>query len=153
MEKVQINKEKIAKETIQGTKNFFDEFKAFISRGNVMDLAIGVVIGGAFSTIVTSLVNDIIMPLVGMLIGGHDFSNLVLKVGDATLKYGSFIQNVINFLIIAFCIFLVTKTLNKAFSKLDKKKKEEEKKDDIKEDKQLELLESILEELKKKNKK
>src|SRR5574344_739063 len=145
MEKVEINKEKIAKETIQGTKNFFDEFKEFISRGNVMDLAIGVVIGGAFSTIVTSLVNDIIMPLVGMLIGGHDFSNLVLKVGDATLKYGSFIQNVINFLII--------KNLNKAFSKLDKKKKEEEKKDDIKEDKQLELLESILEELKKKNKK
>jgi large conductance mechanosensitive channel len=153
MEKVEINKEKLAKDTIQGTKNFFDEFKVFISRGNVMDLAIGVVIGGAFSTIVTSLVNDIIMPLVGMLIGGHDFSNLVLKVGDATLKYGSFIQNVINFLIIAFCIFLVTKTLNKAFSKLDKKKKEEEKKDDVKEDRQLELLESILEELKKKNKK
>ncbi len=94
-------------------KNFFKEFKEFISKGNVIDMAVGVIIGGAFSKIVTSLVNDIIMPLVGIIIGGHDFSNLVLKVKDAKINYGTFLQNIVDFLIVAFCIFTVIKLINK----------------------------------------
>ena len=70
-------------------KKFFDEFKKFIERGNVIDLAVGVVIGSAFSKIVSSLVNDLFMPVIGIIIGGHDFSSLTLKVGEATIKYGS----------------------------------------------------------------
>ena len=85
---------------------FFGEFKQFIARGNVLDLAIGVVIGGAFGKIVTSLVDNIIMPLVGLAIGGLDFSGLSIKVKDATITYGLFIQNVVDFLIVAFCIFI-----------------------------------------------
>lgn len=94
-------------------KQLLKEFKEFISKGNVLDLAVGVVIGGAFSSIVTSLVNDIIMPLVGIIIGGINFKGLVLKVADAEILYGSFIQNVINFLIIAACIFTSIKIINK----------------------------------------
>lgn len=89
------------------------EFKEFISKGNVLDLAVGVIVGGAFGKIVTSLVDDIIMPIIGLIIGGIDFSGLSLKIGDATVKYGMFIQNVVNFLIIAFSIFLVVKAVNK----------------------------------------
>ena len=80
------------------------EFKEFIARGNVMDLAVGVIIGGAFGKIVTSLVGDIIMPVIGVIIGGIDFTGLTAKIGNAEIKYGSFIQNVLDFLIIAFCI-------------------------------------------------
>ena len=94
-------------------KQLLKEFKEFISKGNVLDLAVGVVIGGAFSSIVTSLVNDIIMPLVGIIIGGINFKGLVLKVADAEILYGSFIQSVINFLIIAACIFTFIKIINK----------------------------------------
>lgn len=94
-------------------KQLLKEFKEFISKGNVLDLAVGVVIGGAFSSIVTSLVNDIIMPLVGIIIGGINFKGLVLKVAYAEILYGSFIQNVINFLIIAACIFTFIKIINK----------------------------------------
>ena len=101
-------------------KQLLKEFKEFISKGNVLDLAVGVVIGGAFSSIVTSLVNDIIMPLVGIIIGGINFKGLVLKVADAEILYGSFIQNVINFLIIAACIF----TFNKIINKFNRKKEE-----------------------------
>ena len=100
------------------------EFKEFIARGNVMDLAVGVIIGGAFGKIVSSLVDDILMPLIGMLIGGIDFSGLTLKVKDATVNYGLFIQNIVDFLIVAFCIFLIVKILNKF---LKKKEKEEAK--------------------------
>lgn len=88
------------------------EFKEFISRGNVLDLAVGVVIGSAFSAIINSLVEDIITPLVGMIIGGIDFSSLSVTVGNAELMYGNFIQAIINFLIIAFCLFLVVKAAN-----------------------------------------
>lgn len=88
-------------------------FKEFISKGNVLDLAVGVIVGGAFGKIVTSLVDDIIMPIIGLIIGGIDFSGLSLKIGDATVKYGMFIQNIVNFLIIAFSIFLVVKAVNK----------------------------------------
>ena len=89
-----------------------DEFKKFISRGSVVDMAIGVIIGGAFGKIVSSLVNDIIMPLVGVVLGGLDFSSLSIKVGDASIKYGSFIQSVVDFLIIALCIFTMLQILN-----------------------------------------
>lgn len=89
------------------------EFKEFIARGNVVDLAVGVVVGGAFGKIVTSLVEDIIMPLIGLIIGGLDFSKLSIKVGEAQVMYGNFIQVIVNFLIIAFCIFLIVKAINK----------------------------------------
>lgn len=102
-------------------KKFISEFKEFISRGNVLDMAVGVVIGGAFTAIVTSLVNDIITPLIGVLIGGLDFSGLSIKVGDATIGYGSFIQAIINFLLISFVIFCVIRS----FNKIAKKKSEE----------------------------
>ena len=97
------------------------EFKEFISRGNVVDLAVGVIVGGAFGKIVSSLVDNILMPLIGVIIGGIDFSSLSLTVGTASIGYGLFIQNVIDFLIIAFCIFLFVKAINK----LSKPKKEE----------------------------
>ncbi len=89
------------------------EFRDFAMRGNVMDLAIAVIIGGAFGAIVTSLVNDIIMPLIGLLMGGIDFSSLSITVGNAVIKYGAFIQAVINFIIIAFVIFLLVRAMNR----------------------------------------
>ena len=128
--KKEINIDKIKKENIKVNK-FIQEFKTFIARGNVLDLAVGVVVGGAFSKIVTSLVNDIITPIIGVLIGGRDFANLCIKIGDATINYGSFIQNTIDFLIIAFCIFLFIKIINKFFvKKHDKEKIDPPKKSD-----------------------
>ncbi|QFQ13530.1 large conductance mechanosensitive channel protein MscL [Pseudoprevotella muciniphila] len=100
---------------------FIKEFKEFAMKGNVMDMAVGVIIGGAFGKIVSSLVDDVIMPLVGMLTGGVDFTKLSAKIGEAEVMYGSFIQNIIDFLIIAFCIFLMIKGMNK----LSRKKEEE----------------------------
>jgi len=97
------------------------EFKEFAIKGNVMDLAIGVIIGGAFGKIVTSLVNDIIMPIFGLILGGIDFTGLEFKAGTAVVKYGAFIQSVVDFLIIAFSIFLFVRSINRF------KKKEEEK--------------------------
>lgn len=90
------------------------EFKEFAMKGNVLDLAVGVIIGGAFGKIVSSLVNDIIMPIVGLLLGGVNFSNLMLSLGrkGAVLKYGAFIQSVVDFLIIAATIFLFIKAIN-----------------------------------------
>ena len=105
-----------------------DEFKAFVMRGNVVDMAVGVIIGGAFGKIVTSLVNDIFMPIIGMILGNVDFTSLEIKIGEpvegaeqAAIKYGMFIQEIVNFLIIALCIFMVIKLINKV-----QKKKEEE---------------------------
>ena len=89
------------------------EFKKFISRGNVVDMAIGVIIGGAFGKIVTSLVQDMLMPLIGVLLGGLDFADLSVKVGGASIAYGSFLQSVVDFLIISFSIFMVVKLLEK----------------------------------------
>ncbi|KAF0412263.1 large-conductance mechanosensitive channel protein MscL [Pediococcus pentosaceus] len=89
------------------------EFKEFISRGNVLDLAVGVIIGGAFTSIVKALVNYLINPLIGLCVGGIDFSDWSFKVFDATFKIGSFINSVINFLIIAFVVFLIVKFVNK----------------------------------------
>lgn len=97
------------------------EFKKFISRGNVVDLAVGVVIGGAFSKIVSSLVDNIIMPLVGILIGGIDFTKLSFTIFDVKVEYGVFLQNVVDFLIIAFCIFMVVKLFNKLTKREEKK--------------------------------
>lgn len=88
------------------------EFKAFVMRGSVLDLAVGVIIGGAFGAIVSSLVNDILMPLIGLVLGGIDFSKLSTQVGDATIGWGAFIQAVINFIIIAFVIFIIVKGAN-----------------------------------------
>ena len=127
-------------------KKIFKEFGEFIKRGNVIDLAVAVVIGGAFSSIVTSLVNDVIMPVISLATGGIDFTNLFISLngekystlasaqadGASVLAYGSFIQAVINFLIIAFVIFMIVKAMNKAMDKMSKlkKKKEEEAKDE-----------------------
>ncbi|NLW69510.1 MAG: large conductance mechanosensitive channel protein MscL [Eubacteriaceae bacterium] len=110
------------------------EFKKFISRGNVMDLAVGVIIGGAFSSIVTSLVDNIITPLLGIILGGIDFSGLQFTVLSATVHYGVFIQNVVNFLLTAFCLFLIVKGLNKFEKALakNKEKQEEDKKEEVK---------------------
>ena len=89
------------------------EFKEFAMRGSVIDLAVGVIIGAAFGKIVDSLVNDIIMPIVGILIGGYDFSKLSYKIGEAEIKYGNFIQISLDFLFIAFVLFMIIKTMNK----------------------------------------
>lgn len=107
-------------------KAFIKEFKEFISRGNVMDMAVGVIIGGAFTAIVTSLVNDILMPVLSLITGGLDFTSLCIVLGEgenaATLNYGAFIAAIINFLLIAFVIFLLVKMINN----FSRKKKEEE---------------------------
>jgi large conductance mechanosensitive channel len=88
------------------------EFKEFALRGNVLDLAVGVIIGGAFGKIVASLVGDIIMPVIGLLIGGIDFNSLAFTIGSAQVKYGTFIQNIIDFIVISFIIFLIVKAAN-----------------------------------------
>lgn len=131
-------------------KKIFKEFKEFIARGNVVDLAVGVIVGSAFGKIVTSLVNDILMPIIGVILGGIDFTNLTLKFNDATIYYGNFIQNVIDFLIVAFCIFIFVKAIN---ALTEKAKKKEEKKDKVpvKSD-EIILLEEIRDLLKKKTK-
>lgn len=107
-------------------KKFISEFKEFISKGNVLDMAVGVIIGGSFSKIVSSLVNDVMMPLIGIIIGGHDFTNLSIKVGNAKIMYGSFLQNVVDFLIVAFCLFTVIKIINR-FKKKQEKNENKEK--------------------------
>jgi len=94
-----------------------NEFKTFIARGNVLDLAVGVVIGAAFTAIVTSLVDDLINPLIGLIIGGIDFSGLSVGVGDAQFMYGNFINAIIKFLIVAWVIFLIVKGVNRMMPK------------------------------------
>lgn len=97
------------------------EFREFINRGNVIDLAVAVIIGGAFGAIVTSLVNDIIMPIIGVIIGGINFAGLVFAVGQAKIAYGSFLQAVVNFLIIAFVIFLIVRMINQVQARFRRK--------------------------------
>lgn len=147
-------------------KKIFREFGDFIKRGNVIDLAVAVVIGGAFSSIVTSLVNDVIMPVISLATGGIDFTNLFISLngehyatlaeaqaaGASVLAYGSFIQAVINFLIIAFVIFMVVKAMNTAAEKVNKlkhKKGEEEKEAPAPKSDEVVLLEQIRDLLKK----
>ena len=140
-------KDKIVEvESVKKISKSADEFKVFISRGNVVDMAVGVIVGGAFGKIVTSLVNDLLMPLIGVVIGGLDFSALSLKVGDATVAYGNFIQTIIDFIIIALCIFAMIKF----FEKFKKKEEKEVKKEETKKSDEVLLLEEIRDLLKKK---
>ena len=135
---------------MKGEQKMLKEFKKFIERGNVLDLAVGVIIGAAFGKIVTSLVEDILTPLIGIVTGGIDFSGMKATVGKASIMYGNFIQNIVNFLIIAMSIFLFIKFINRLSKKV---KKEEEKEAEQKVDPQTKLLEEIRDELKKSNKK
>ena len=122
-----------------------NEFRTFISRGNVIDMAVGVIVGGAFGKIVTSLVNDILTPLIGILLGGLDFSNLSITIKDANIAYGSFLQSIIDFLIIALCIFMMVKL----FARL---KKEEKKENEVEKSEETILLTEIRDLLKKQKK-
>ena len=148
-------------------KKFFKDFGEFIQKGNVMDMAVGVVIGTAFSAIVTSLVSDIIMPLISLATGGVDFSNLFVSLngktyatlaeaqeaGASVLAYGNFIQAIVNFLIIALCIFVALRVMKKAQDKLDQKLKKEKKEEEAKKADDVVLLEEIRDLLKKQAKK
>ena len=131
-------------------KKEIGEFKKFISRGAVLDMAIGVIIGSAFSKIVSSLVDDIFMPIIGVVLGGLDFSGLSIKIGDASIKYGSFIQSIVDFLIVAVCIFAIVKLVAKIRDKADKKLGIEHKKEEKQKDEQVVLLEEIRDLLKNK---
>ena len=122
------------------------EFKDFIAKGNVMDMAVGVIMGSAFGKIVTSIVDDLLMPLIGIVLGGVDFTNLSVKIKDATITYGNLIQNVIDFLIIAICIFFMVKAINK----VTKKEKEEAVEEAPKKEENTVLLEEIRDLLKEK---
>ena len=140
MDKSQIEQAKAeartkAKEALKKTREynsgFRKEFIEFINRGSVVDLAVGVAVGGAFTTIVNSLVNDIVMPIVGLLAGGVDFTKLAITIPNffgtsdqATIAYGNFIQNVVNFLIIAYVIFLIVRVMNRINRRKDAKKSE-----------------------------
>ncbi len=126
-------------------KGILKEFKEFISRGNVIDMAVGVIIGAAFGKIVSSLVDDILMPVIGVALGGINFSTLSIHIGDATVRYGMFIQNIIDFVIVALCIFFLVKTMNKFFKKKEEPAPEPPKKSD-----EVLLLEEIRDALKKK---
>ncbi|WP_304206720.1 large conductance mechanosensitive channel protein MscL [Peptostreptococcus russellii] len=132
-------------------KKFIAEFKEFAMRGNVIDLAVGVVIGGAFSKIVSSLVENIITPFIGIITGGTDVSGLMLQIGNAQFKYGAFLQSVIDFVIIAFSIFIFIKLINSLKSKVAKP--EEETVEEVALTKSEELLVEIRDMLAKENKK
>lgn len=137
-------KKKISKkEIIEKGNSTLHEFKQFISKGNVIDLAVGVIIGSAFGKIVTSIVNDILTPIIGILIGGLDFSSLKFQMKDATIQYGLFLQNVIDFLIVSVCIFVLVKIVSKFTRKQEKEEKEK--------DEQIILLEEIRDLLKEQN--
>ena len=112
------------KDGLGAARKELSAFKKFISRGNVVDMAVGVIIGGAFGKIVTSLVNDIVMPLIGLLIGGLNFSELSITIGEAKIAYGNFIQTIVDFLIIALCIFAIIRLFEK-FKKKEEAKSEE----------------------------
>ncbi|MDE5539038.1 MAG: large-conductance mechanosensitive channel protein MscL [Bacilli bacterium] len=129
-------------------KKNIEEFKQFIARGNVMDLAVGVIVGGAFSSIVTSLVNNILTPILGLILGGVDFSNLAITFRDTEIQYGAFIQSIIDFLIVAVCIFAFVKIINR----LMHLKKEEEKAEAPKKSSEVLLLEEIRDLLKEEKK-
>lgn len=138
-------------------KKFIQEFKDFAIKGNVVDLAVGVIIGGAFGKIVSSLVADIIMPAVGVILGGVDFTTLkwTVAIGDRTpvdVTYGNFLQNIVDFLIIAICIFVVVRLINK-LAHLRKEDEEEKAKNEPKIATELDMLTEIRDLLKKQNKK
>lgn len=128
--------------------SLFDEFKDFVGDSSVVDMVIGVVIGGAITKIVSSLVNDIFMPLVGILLGGVDFSQLTLTFHGASVNYGTFLMNIVDFLIIAVCLFLCIKVFLKFRHKINPKEDDCYKK---KTDEKVELLKEIRDELKSRN--
>lgn len=145
MKKKMVEKEEI----VENSKKVLNDFKKFISRGNVMDLAVGVIIGSAFQKIVSSIVNDILMPIIGAISGGVDFSGLSIQIGKSTIKYGAFIQNIIDFLIVAVCIFTIIKILEK----FNRKSEKTEQVKEVKKDDQILLLEEIRDILKEKQEK
>lgn len=126
MKKVEIQETKELKKL----KEEASEFKKFISRGNVVDMAVGVIIGGAFGNIVTSLVQDMLMPLIGVVLGGLNFESLSIQVGSANIAYGSFIQTIVDFLIISFSIFVMIKVIEKLKRKQEAKE-ERQKSDEV----------------------
>ena len=139
------------KKNIKKINPILKEFRDFVNRGNVLDLAVGVIIGGTFNKIISSLVNDLIMPVVGILLGGIDFTNLELTIPDflggssaAHLRYGIFIQNVVDFLIVAFCVFIFIRIINKFTAK-----KEAEKTEPTTDEKILAVLQEIRDQRKK----
>jgi large conductance mechanosensitive channel len=140
-----INVKENLKELSNKNKGFWSEFKTFIARGNVMDLAVGVIVGTAFTGIVTSLTNNILMPIIGVVIGGFDFSKLALNITvwgrEVALNYGLFIQSTVDFLLTALCIFIIIKIMNKFTAKKEEEKKEEVK-EPVKSD-EVKLLEEI----------
>ena len=133
-------------------KSFLAEFKEFAYRGNVVDMAVGVIIGAAFKAIVDSLVADVVMPFVGIFVDTTSFADIVWTIGSANIMIGKFISAIINFLIIAFVIFCMVKMINKAHDKVNKKEEEEPKVEEAPKPTTEELLASILEELKNQNK-
>lgn len=130
-------------------KKYLEEFKKFIARGNVLDLAVGVIIGGAFSSIVTSLVNNILTPILGLFLGGVNFSGLAITFRNTRIEYGAFIENIIDFLIIAICIFVLVKFMNKL---MHLKKEEEKPVEKPKKSEEILLLEEIRDLLKEEKK-
>lgn len=134
----------------KSVKKGMGEFKEFISRGNVVDMAVGVIIGSAFGKIVTSLVEKILMPIIGVLLGGLDFSDLSIKVGNAKVGYGAFIQAIVDFIIVAFCLFIIVKVMNKLQDAVKKDKVDEAiEKEQENDKKEIELLTEIRDLLKK----
>lgn len=127
------NKKINIKEKTGKIKSFYHDFKKFISKGNVVDLAVAVVIGNAFNKIISSLVTDIIMPLIGIIIGGIDFTKIIVRIGSEELMIGTFIQNIVDFIIIAFSIFVVIKIMSKFHHKKEEIKEElpPKKSDDV----------------------
>lgn len=140
------------KKSIKKINPVLKEFRDFINRGNVIDLAVGVIIGGAFNKIISSLVNDLIMPVVGIILGGIDFTNLEITIPNffggssaAHLRYGNFIQNIVDFLIVAFCVFIFIRIINKFTAK----KEAEAAKEPTTDEKILTVLEEIRDQRKK----
>ncbi|MCA9355176.1 large-conductance mechanosensitive channel protein MscL [Candidatus Kaiserbacteria bacterium] len=129
-------------------KGFIEEFKAFAVKGNVIDLAVAVVIGAAFGKIVSSLVTNIITPFIGLLMGGIDFTGLEYTIGDEAITYGVFIQSIVDFIIVAMVIFLVVKAINKA-QNLGKEEEEEKEKKPTEPAEDIKLLREIRDILKK----
>lgn len=117
------------KKSLKKVNPILKEFREFVNRGNVLDLTVGVIVGGAFNKIISSLVNDLVMPIVGLVLGGIDFTHLELTIPNffginsaAHIRYGTFIQNVVNFLIVAFCIFIFVRFINKFSAKKESTK-------------------------------
>ena len=115
-------------------KKFMGEFKEFISKGNVMDMAVGIIIGGAFTAIVTALVDSILMPLIGVICGGLSVEDMSVTIGNASIGYGAFIQAIIDFLLVAWVLFLIIKALNKAKEAVVKPEEEAEEEEAVPED-------------------